>query len=72
MESLAGDLLDGAAEIAEFLWGDRKKKRRVYYLNSLGQLPLARWGDKLIGRRSTLTKYLADSEQAALKKTDRS
>ena len=30
--SLADDLLDGAAEIAEYLFGDRKQRRRVYGL----------------------------------------
>jgi hypothetical protein len=65
-KSLANDLLDGAAEIAEYLFGDKRKRRRVYHLNATGQLPLSRMGDKLIGRKSTLRQHLADGERAAI------
>ena len=66
MELIADDLLDGAGAIAEFLFGDRKKRRRIYHLNATGQLPLARMGDKIIGRKSTLKRFLAEGERAAL------
>ena len=45
MDALADDLLFGAEAIAEFLFGDRKKRRRVYHLNSTGQLPLGKMGE---------------------------
>ena len=55
MDTLADDLLDGTEEIAEFLLGNaqkKKKRRRVYHLAATGQLPLARMGSRLIGRKS--------------------
>ena len=38
---LGGDLLRGADAIAEFLFGDRRQRRRVYYLTgeATGRLP---------------------------------
>lgn len=65
---LADDLLDGAAEIAEFMFGSKKQRRRVYHLAATGQLPLARFGEKLIGRKSTLREFIADRERASLTK----
>ena len=67
--ALADDLLDGAEEIAEFLFGNaqkKKKRRRVYHLAATGQLPLARMGSRLIGRKSTLRRHLAEGERAGL------
>jgi hypothetical protein len=69
-DNISDDLLDGADKIAQFLWNDRKKRRRVYYLHKLGVLPLTQWGAKLIGRKSTLRKFIAESERAALKSSD--
>ncbi|MGZ8435428.1 MAG: hypothetical protein ACXW6J_15575 [Candidatus Binatia bacterium] len=68
-DTLADDLLDGAEEIAEFLFGNaqkKKKRRRVYHLAATGQLPLARMGSRLIGRKSTLRRHLAEGERAGL------
>jgi hypothetical protein len=66
METLANDLLYGAAAIAEFLFGDKKKRRRIYHLHATGQLPLGRMGEVLIGRKSTLISYVAEGERTAL------
>jgi hypothetical protein len=65
MDALADDLLYGAAAIAEYLFGDRKKRRRVYHLNATGRLPLGRMGEVLVGRKSTLTKHVAEGESIA-------
>ena len=43
MDALADDLLYGAAAIAEYLFGDRKKRRRVYHLNATGHCRSAEW-----------------------------
>jgi hypothetical protein len=66
MDSMADDLLDGASAIAEFLFGNKNQRRRVYHLNASRKLPLTRIGDKLVGRKSTLIQFLADGERAAL------
>ena len=63
---LGDDLLDGATEIAAFLFKDPGKRRRVYHLNDLGQLPLFYLGGALCGRKSTLTKHIEDAERAAV------
>ena len=66
---LGDDLLDGATEIAAFLFKDPGKRRRVYHLNEIGQLPLFYLGGVLCGRKSTLTKHIADAERAAASAT---
>jgi hypothetical protein len=70
MDALADDLLFGAEAIAEFLFGDRKKRRRVYHLNTTGQLPLGKMGETLIARKSTLTKHIAKGETLARKASE--
>jgi hypothetical protein len=64
---LGDDLLDGATEIAAFLFKDPSKRRRVYHLNEMGQLPLFYLGGVLCGRKSTLREHIADAERAAAK-----
>jgi hypothetical protein len=63
IQSLADDLLPGAAAIAEFLFGDRRKKRKVYHLQH--QLPLFHMGATLCGRKSTLLSHMAEQERGA-------
>jgi hypothetical protein len=41
---IAGDMLYGAEAIAEFLFGDRKHRRRVYNLVDAKGLPVFRIG----------------------------
>ena len=53
---VAADLLDGADEIAEFLFGDRNKRRKVYHLASESKgnrIPIFRMGNTICARRST-------------------
>ncbi|WP_375456607.1 hypothetical protein [uncultured Methylobacterium sp.] len=45
--SLAPDLLRGAEEIAEFLYGARSRRRSVYHLAETSQLPVFRLGSQL-------------------------
>ena len=60
--SLADDILTGASEIAAFLgWPER----RVYHAASKGQLPVKRIGNKIISRRSALTRALSFEEMEA-------
>ena len=60
---LADDVLHGAAEIAEFLYGDRQQRRKVYHLAETSRLPVFRYGARLKARRSTLLSWIADQER---------
>lgn len=63
-EAVADDLLRGADAIAEFVFGDRRHRRKVYYLTSVATHPLPhfRIGAHLCARRSALRQWLADLE----------
>lgn len=61
--TLAEDVLHGAEEIAEFLFGDRRLRRKVYYLAESSRLPVFRYGARLNARRSTLLQWIAEQEQ---------
>ncbi len=57
---LADDLLDGAAEIAEFVFGDREQTsvRRIFYMIAHGLLPATKRGRRIFGRRSEIDRAL--------------
>jgi hypothetical protein len=58
----AEDLLEGADAIAEFLFGDRKFRRKVYHLASK-RLPVFTLGGSMLhARKSVLLKWVADQE----------
>ena len=61
-EQLASDLLCGAEEIAAFLFGDAKHRRKVYHLAETSRLPVFRLGSKLCARRSVLLDWIAEQE----------
>jgi hypothetical protein len=63
---LGDDLLEGATKIAQFLFKDSRKRRRVYHLHELGELPLFMMGGTLCGRKSTLTRHIDNAERAAM------
>ena len=71
---LSEDLLEGAAAIAAFMFGDAKKRRRVYQLAEDGRgkdkLPVFRLGDTLCARRSTLQQWIAEREKGQMPKVD--
>jgi hypothetical protein len=62
---LADDVLDGAEAIAEFLFGDRTKRRRVYDLVERRELPVFRLGSNIHARKSTLLAHIAEQEAAS-------
>ena len=39
----------------------------MYHLNATGRLPLGRMGEVLVGRKSTLTKHVAEGESIAVR-----
>ena len=60
--ALAGDILYGADQIAEFLYGDRKCRRKVYNLIDGSRLPHFRLGASICARRSVLFDWIVDQE----------
>jgi hypothetical protein len=60
--ALSEDLLIGAEAIAQFIFGDRRKRRQVYHLIQKGALPAFRLGATLCARRSTLVAWVAKQE----------
>ena len=62
---LAGDILHGADQIAAFLYGDRKDRRKVYNLVETGRLPHFRLGANICARRSSLLQWITTQETAA-------
>lgn len=65
-EELAEDLLRGADEIAEFIFGKRGGRRKIYYLAETSHLPVFRLGSVLCARRSVLIRWIAGQESRAL------
>ena len=70
-EGLADDLLRGADEIAEFLFGKRGgSRRKVYYLAECTKIPIFRIGSVLCARRSVLLDWIKKQESRALLSSD--
>jgi hypothetical protein len=63
---LAGDLLRGADEIAEFIFGARASRRKIYYLAETSHLPVFRLGSMLCARRSVIERWIAGQESRVL------
>ncbi len=64
----AGDLLRGASEISQFLFGDRRLRRKVYHL-ARARLPVFKLGSMLCARKSVLLKFVSEQERRGNKKT---
>jgi hypothetical protein len=64
--NLADDLLVGAAAISEFMFGDRRKRRKVFYLAGRSRLPIFRLRSQLCARKSTLRKFIENQENRNL------
>ncbi len=69
-DGLNDDLLEGAAQIAMFLYGNGncKHRRKIYHLAQTSRLPLFRLGTMLCARRSTLKDWIKDQEQSGWKR----
>jgi hypothetical protein len=65
-ENLANDLLRGADQIAEFLFGNPSERRKVYHLAEKSRLPVFRLGSVLCARKSTLTTWIEEQERRAV------
>ena len=58
----ANDMLRGADEIAEFLYGDGEQRRKVYHLVATSHLPVFKLGSMICARRSILLKWIEGQE----------
>jgi hypothetical protein len=58
----AQDLLRGAEEIAQFLFGDQKLRRQVYHLAATSTLPTFKLGSMICARKSVVLKWIEDQE----------
>jgi hypothetical protein len=63
---LADDILRGANQIAEFLFGDRRARRKVYHLVENSRLPYFRCGFVLCARKSVLMTWIEEQERRAV------
>ena len=61
-QSLSNDLLYGAEAIAEYIFGRREDRRKIYYLFGHTRIPIFRIGSVLCGRRSTLSRWISGQE----------
>jgi|GEM_PF-1592548 len=59
----ADDILEGAAAIAEYLFGSRDLRRKVYYLAETSKLPVFRLGSVLCARKSVLVGFIKGQEK---------
>lgn len=62
--SLADDLLRGADEIAAFMFGSARHRRKVYYLTGEASrgLPHFKMGSLICARKSTLLRWISEQE----------
>lgn len=61
-DDLAADILRGADELAEFLFGSRDQRRKVYHLAATSNLPVFKLGSMICARKSVLLKWIAEQE----------
>lgn len=61
--ALADDLLEGAQEIHDFVFGSRGNRRKTYYLIESKQIPTFRIGNRIYARKSTLLTWITQQEQ---------
>lgn len=57
----------GAEQIADFLFGDARQRRRVYHLCEAGKLPHFKLGAVICARESTLLTWIEEQERQSIK-----
>jgi len=62
VQRIDDDILQGAAQIARFLFGSESDRRRVYFLVESGALPHFRLGGTICARKSTLIDWIENQE----------
>ena len=56
------DVLKGAAAIAEFIFGTKRRRREVYYLVERNGLPHFKMGTMICARTSTIEAWIQSQE----------
>lgn len=56
------DMLRGADEIARFLYGDQKLRRKVYHLAATSNFPVFKLGSMICARRSVILRWIESQE----------
>lgn len=62
LPEFAADLLRGEEEIALFLFGHEKHRRKVYHLAEKTNFPIFRLGSLLCARRTKVMNWIATQE----------
>jgi hypothetical protein len=60
---LADDVLRGAEQIADFLFGDRRQTRKIYHIASTSHFPSFRLGAILCARKSKIIEWISAQER---------
>jgi hypothetical protein len=63
------DTLRGAEAIAEFIFGDRRHRRKVYYLAECSKVPIYRLGSTLCLRPSVYRNWIEGQEARSISNT---
>ncbi len=58
----AHDILRGAEDLAQFLFGDREQRRKVYHLAATSNLPVFKLGSMICARKSVLLRWIEEQE----------
>jgi hypothetical protein len=59
----AEDMLRGAGEIANFLFGDPAMRRKVYHLADTSNIPVFKLGSMICARKSVLLAWIRQQEE---------
>ena len=67
--TLGDDILFGADEISEFVFGDTKHRRKVYHLtgDARNSMPYFKIGSITCARKSTLLRWVEEQEERTIK-----
>jgi hypothetical protein len=66
LDQTAEPAIRGAEAIAEFIFGDRSHRRKVYYLAECSKISIYRLGSTLCLRRSAYTEWIRAQETRAV------
>jgi hypothetical protein len=55
-------MLRGADQIADFFYGDKTQRRKVYHLVATSNLPVFKLGSMICARKSILLRWIAEQE----------
>jgi hypothetical protein len=65
-------IIRGAEAIAEFIFGDRSHRRKVYYLAECSKIPIHRLGSTLCLRPSAYKSWIESQENRAFENSKHS